>query len=119
MQGDGPEEIFSKAAISGRTFLYAPHGPDRGILLEMRNGDSGEDDCMGLFRLYVPGHLPLSLPRRNLIAPSEKTSPRPSHNGWDPFCFFAINRVIRARVPEGLNPLGLFTGENSGNISDN
>ena len=81
MQGDGPEEIFSKAAISALTSLYAPHGPDRGILIEMSYDGSGEDNCMGLFRPYVPGQLPLSLRRRNLIAPSEKTSPRPSHNG--------------------------------------
>ena len=84
MQGDGPGEIFGKAAISGRTFLDAPHGPDKGISTEMRNGGSGEDDCMGLFRSYAQGQLPLSLRRRNLIAPSEKSSPRPSHNGRDP-----------------------------------
>ena len=39
----------------------------------------------GLFDPSVEGLVPLACLGGNLIAPLEKTSPRPSHNGWDPF----------------------------------
>jgi len=52
---------------------------------EMKDDGSGGDDSMGLFSACVEGLVPLALSRRNLIAPLEKTSPGPSHNGWVPF----------------------------------
>jgi hypothetical protein len=41
----------------------------------------GRDDYVGLLCAYVKSLMPLAVARRNLIAPPEKTSPRPSHNG--------------------------------------
>jgi hypothetical protein len=48
---------------------------------EMKDDGSGGDDPMGLLRSCLADSVPLPLPRRSVIAPSEKTSPRPSHNG--------------------------------------
>jgi len=51
----------------------------------MKDDGSGGDDSMGLLGAFVAGSVPLPLPRRNVIATSEKTFPRPSHNGWVSF----------------------------------
>jgi len=52
---------------------------------EMKDDGSGGDDPMGLLRACLAGLMPLASLVGNLIAPSEKTSPRPSHNGWVSF----------------------------------
>jgi len=67
-------------------FFTRPHGPHGRIWEVIKFNGSGRDDSMGLFGACVESLVPLALPRRNLIAPSEKTSPRPSQNGWVPFC---------------------------------
>ena len=61
-------------------------GVHRSIWVDTKDDGSGRDDSMGLFGACVESLVPLALPRRNLIAPSEKSSPRPSQNGWVPFC---------------------------------
>jgi len=65
-------------------FFTRPHGPHRRTRVHTRHDVSGTEDSKELFSACVEGLVPLALSRRNLIAPSEKTSPRPSHNGWVP-----------------------------------
>jgi len=53
--------------------------------VDTKDDGSGRDDTMGLFGACVEGLMPLACLVGNLIAPSEKTSPRPPDNGWNPF----------------------------------
>jgi len=66
-------------------FLTRPHGPYRSIWEDTKDDGSGRDDTMGLLGACVEGLMPLAYLVGNLIAPSEKTSPRPPHDGWNPF----------------------------------
>jgi hypothetical protein len=52
---------------------------------EMKDDGSDGDDSMGLFSAFAAGFMPPACMGGNLIAPSEKTSPGPSYNGWVSF----------------------------------
>jgi hypothetical protein len=63
----------------------------------------GRDDYMGLLCAYVKILMPLALARRNLIAPPEKTSPQPSHNGRIS-AYSKMRPVIWATAPQDVIP---------------
>jgi hypothetical protein len=82
-------------------------GAHRSTWVKTKGEGSGRDDSMGLFSACVEGLLPLAAPGRNLIAPSEKTSPRPPHNGWVPW-YSKMKPMIWATAPITLTLVLVF-----------